>query len=265
MVIAGLVESNALVPLAGANITVVEAGLRLQTDSTGRFFTPGLATGVYTVTAVADGFALQSRTARPEVTSLQFILERAAPTKPYNVTLPPLHGIFECASEELIGSGTCDVFLRFAGGPAVFHNESAFLFGTELGWRTIVMDLVFDAENNPGIDGMRLTLRGANSTAALDSYDQYGRFYGQSSFSSRVEPGGNYTDGTTSVPANVTAFKLEVYPQGHGYHAVCAPDLPEHPAECFTGVGAAVNLRFDLFVTIFYATPAPEGFTLLGA
>jgi len=263
MVISGLVESNALVPLAGANVTISPAGLQQVTDQNGRFAFPGLAPGVYRVGAVHNGFALQYQDARPEATSLQFILDRAQPTQPYNVTLPPLHGFLECASEELIGSGPCDLYVQFAGGPAVFQNQSAFPFQTDLGWKTIVMDLTFDAANNPGIDGMRETLRAANGTAALNTYQQYGRFHGSQSFSTRIEPGGNYTDGDAPVPANVTAFKLEVYPQGRGYHTVCTVDVPGHPAECFTGVGAAANLRFDLYITIFYVDPAPAGFTLL--
>ncbi len=265
MVITGLVESNALVPLAGANVTIPELGLRQATDASGRFAFPGLATSVYTVAAEHAGFAVQTKTARPEVTSLQFILGRAAPTQPYNVTLPPLHGVFECASETVILSGACDIVLQDYGHTAVFHNQSAFLFQTDLAWKTIVIDLVFDSANNPGVDGMRETLRGQNSTATLGTYDQYGRFFGPTSFSQRIEPGMTYQDGDRPVPANVTAFRLDLYPQGHEYHEVCHPDLPTRPAECFLGAGAAVNLRFDVYISIFYVDPAPVGFTLIGA
>lgn len=264
MVITGLVESAALVPLAHANVSIEPANLRLRTDANGRFTSPGLASGVYIVSASMPGYLTKTLAARPEATSLQFILPRAAPTVPYNVTLPPMHGVFECASDQLIGSGPCDLYPR-AGGAEVFHNESSLLFRTDLAWKTLVLDLVFDPEANPGLEGMRFALRGQNSTAGSGTYEQYGRFTGTQSFTSRVEPGGNYTDGTGPVPANVTDFQVDVYPLGRAYHDVCHPDLPDHPAACFTGIGAGVNVRFDLYVTIFYVEPAPEGFTLLSA
>ncbi len=266
MIITGLVQSNALVPLAAANVSISELGLHVVTDAYGRFTLPGIQPSIYNVEAEHPGFARSTMVARPEVTSLQFILDRAAPTQPYNVTLPPLHGFLECASEEFIGSGSCDLYIQYVGGPPVFQNASAFLFEPDLGWKTMVLDLDFDSSNNPGIDGLRATLRGANASASLGTYEQYGRFYGKTSFSIRIEPGLNYTDGTAPVPANVTAFKLEIYPQGRGYHEACHPGVPGYrPPECFLGAGIAINLRFDLYISIFYVDPAPTGFTLLDA
>jgi hypothetical protein len=259
MGITGLVESDAFVPLPLANVSIPELGLRTATNQAGRFTFPDVAPSVYNVVAEAAGYASQTQVARPEVTALSFILQRAAPTQPYNVTLP-FHGLLECASETLIISGPCDAVVQYGGGPAVFQNNSAFPFRTDLAWQTMVIDLEFDASGNPGIDGLRETLRGQNDTASLGTYQQYGRFHDSQSFSVRVEPGGNYTDGDAPVPANVTSFKLEIYPQGMGYHQVCDPGS----GQCFLGLGGAVNMRFDLFVTLFYVDPAPAGFTLLG-
>ncbi len=265
MVVSGLVQSDALVPLGGANVTIPELGLKLATDGNGRFTFPGVQPSIYTVAAEHAGFARTSMVARPEVTSLIFILPRAAPTQPYNVTLPPFHGFLECASEELIISGPCDIVVQEYGHTTVFQNQSAFQFRTDLAWKTIVVDLVFDKTNNPGIAGMREVLRLQNSTATLGTYEQYGRFHGAQSFSTRIEAGQTYEGGIAPVPHNVTDFRVDFYAEGNGYHKVCYPiDLPGHPADCLLGVGGAVDLRFDAYVTIFYVDPAPAGFTLLG-
>lgn len=264
MVVTGLVESNALVPLAGANVTIVSLHMLQVTDASGRFTFPGIAPSIYNVAAEHAGFLVQTQVARPDVTALQFVLDRAAPTQPYNETYAPLHGVFECASESLIISGSCDALIQDEAHVVVFHNQSSFPFQTSLGWKTIVMDLVFDSSNNPGIAGMRETLRAQNATASFGTYQQYGHFFGATSFSTRIEPGGNYTDGVAPVPANVTSFKVDLYPQGKEWHQACTPDLPGHAGQCFLGAGAAVSLQFTLYVSVFYVTPAPAGFTLLG-
>lgn len=256
--IVGVVHSEALVAVAGARLTIEGLGLQATTDAQGQFAFPPVQPAIYTVRAAAEGYKAATLTARPAGGALEFILASAGPLKPYNQTLP-FHGYLECAAEALILTGPCDLLLQ-EGGHSTFQNQSAFQFATDPSWRTMVFDVDFDPQQAQALDGLRLTLRGKGDADKLTEYEQYGRFHGSEPFSFRVEPGGNYTDGTGPVPADSTAFTVDVYPQGKAYHQVCDPSGDT----CFLGVGAGTNLRFDVYVTVFYLEPAPEGFTLLG-
>jgi hypothetical protein len=87
---------------------------------------------------------------------------------------------------------------------------------------------------------------------------QYGRWHAPTSFVARLEPGGNYTDGTEPVPAEATGFQVDIYPHSHGYHPTCIPVFG-----CPLGVGAAVNVDFDVYATLFYVDPAPADYSFL--
>jgi hypothetical protein len=260
LAIVGVVHSEALVPLAQAELAIDGLGLRAISDAQGQFSFPPVEPAIYTVHATAAGYRSATLTARPAGGALEFILASTGPVQPYNNTLP-FHGYLECAAEYLIITGPCDAVLIAGGQEPVFQNQSAFQFATDPNWATMVFDVDFDPDQAQAIDGLRLTLRGKDDSDSTGTYEQYGRFHDAAPFSFRVEPNGNYTDGTKPVPANATAFTVDVYPQGKAYHEVCDPS----GATCFLGVGAATNIRFDVYVTVFYLEPAPAGFTLLGA
>ncbi|MCA1811587.1 MAG: hypothetical protein LC623_06200, partial [Halobacteriales archaeon] len=138
-----------------------------------------------------------------------------------------------------------------------FNNTSVISVDVQDGWKTIVGDLVFNT-TQPLLDGLRVTVQGSHNQTGLGTYEQYGRFEGQHSFTFRVEPGASYPDGTAGeVPQNTTSFRFNVYPHSHAWHTACIAGVA-----CFLGVGAGLNVEFDLFVTVFYGAPAPEGFTL---
>ena len=159
-------------------------------------------------------------------------------------------------SDALIISPSCDSGVVAAGGPAVFRENQSFLFGADLGWKTLVLDVVFDGETHPGLEGLRIAVRGSLDPDGGGAYLQYGRWSSPTSFTVHLVPGGNYTDGTEPVPQNATGFQVDVYPHGHGYHEVCSE------TDCFLGAGAAANVEFDVYATLFYVDPAPADFTL---
>jgi hypothetical protein len=161
--------------------------------------------------------------------------------------------------EALIIAPSCDSALTVVpGAPRAFAENATFLFGADAGWRTLVLDVVFDGSQSPGLDGLRTVLRGTFDPASNGTYVQYGRWHDARSYTVRVEPGGNYTDGDGAVPGNATGFQVDVYPQGRLYHQACAESA------CFLGVGAGTDVRFDLYATLFYVDPAPAGFTVQG-
>lgn len=263
MTIVGLVQNATFVPVAGAHVSLRLTNHTATTDAGGLFTFAGLPLGIYLVDVAADGFANATLSAEPmHNVSLSFILVAPAAAVPEPVTVH-FTGYYQCAFEAFIIPGSCDRLLD-GTGQDVFGNLSTFNTGVSSGWSTVVVDVDFDPQ--PGLDGLRVTVQGKSDADQLDDYEQYGRFNGASPFSFRMEPGQTYADGTGPMPANATALQFEVYPQGHGYHALCSDPVPDGavpPGQCPLGVGAAQNVQFELYVTTFYVDPAPAGFTLL--
>jgi hypothetical protein len=257
----GHVLTPALVPIGNASITVVAMDLADTTEADGAFDFGTRPSRIYTLQAAAPGFLDATMTVTPAeaVAAIKVVLEPGYPTTPYNTTVA-FRGILECAFEALIISPSCDSALTAVpGAPRVFRENQSFLFGADLGWKTLVLDIVFDGETHPGLEGLRTTVRGSLDPDGGGVYSQYGRWSSPDSFTVRIEPGGNYTDGTEVVPLNATGFQVDVYPHGHAYHQVCAE------TSCFLGAGFAQNVEFDVYATLFYVEPAPADFTLRGA
>lgn len=261
MSIVGLVQDEALTAVPDATVQVRSFNLTTTTDAAGGFRFDGLAPSAYLVDVAAEGFEGATLTAEPTATgnsSLIFVLVRPASLRPA-VEVLRFEGIYQCAFEAVIIPGSCDVLLEETGtGVSPFSDTSTFQLGLNPNWRSIAIDVDFDLSTNPGLEGLRLVVRGLDDADMLNEYQQYGRFGGAEPFTARLDVGGTYDDGAGPVPGNLTALELVVYPQGYGWHATCA-------AECALGVGAGVDVTFDLYVTVFYNQPAPDGYTLLTA
>lgn len=254
----GNVLDEALAPIVNATVTLVGAGNQTTRDD-GAFDFGTRDAGLYTLTATAAGYQDGAVTVAPGETEqrIRLVLLATPPTEPYNVTIP-FRGNLECALEVLIISPSCDSALTVVpGAPRLFDEDQSFLFDAEPNWKTLVLDVVFDADAHPGLDGLRVALRGSIDPDAGGEYSQYGRWSSPESFTIRVEPLGAYDDGTEPVPANATGFQVDVYPHSHLWHTAGVSP--------FLGVGAALNVRFDVYATLFYVEPAPEGYTFQGA
>ena len=262
MTIVGLVQNATFSPVAGAQVSLRLTEFAATTDAGGLFTFTGLPLSPYLVDVVAEGFENATLNAEPQANvSLSFILSVPAPAIPAPVTVH-FTGYYQCAFEAIIIPGSCDILLD-GTGQDVFENQSTFFTGLGPRWATAVVDVDFDPQ--PGLDGLRVTLRAKSDTAQIGVYEEYGKFHGPESFSFRVEPEQLLPEGDRPVPANLTALQLDVYPHGHGWHALCTEPVPPAvpPGSCPLGVGAAQNVQFDLYVTVFYVEPAPSGFSLL--
>ena len=262
MSIVGLVQDEAFNGIGGAQVTLRLVNHTTTTDASGAFRFDGLPLSAYLVDVNATGFEPATLTAEPRTdgnTSLNFVLLQAVSLRP-RTEVSHFKGIYECAFEALIIPGSCDTLSTSFGGPAAFNDTSVFQVGLGRRWQTIVVDVDFDPENHPGLEGLRLVVRGLNDDDQLNEYQQYGRFSGGSPFTARLDVNGTYEDGTMAVPGNITLAELTVYPQGHGWHEVCEPT---EQFGCFLGAGAATDLQFDLYVTVFYNQLAPEGYSPL--
>jgi len=263
MSIVGLVQDEAFNPVAGAHVALRLTNHTTTTDAGGNFRFDGLTVSAYLVDVNATGLENQTLTAEPRQgnSSVNFVLRIPTSLRP-RTEVTHFRGFLQCASEELIISGSCDAIVVFANQPPVFNDTSIFQVGLGARWRSIVIDTDFAPQ--PGIDGLRITVSGLNDQHNLDNYQQYGRFHGSEPFTSRIDINGTYPDDTTGpVPANLTALQVQVFPQGFGWHATCQSPAPPDPQDCTLGVGAATQVDFDLFITVFYNQDAPDGYTLL--
>ena len=263
MSIVGLVQDESLNPIPGANVTVRLMGRGTVTDAAGGFRFDGLAPSAYLVDVNATGFEPASLTAEPQAgqnASLGFVLMQVPSLRP-RVTVEHFKGTYECAFEALIIPGSCDVLLEETG-QSPFEDLSTFQMGLDRRWQSVAVDVDFDLSANPGLEGLRLVVRGLRDADSSGTYEQYGRFWGEQPFTAILDVNGTYPDGGGPVPGNLTALELVVYPQGHGWHEVCDP-TDASPFDCFLGAGAGTDVQFDLYVTVFYNQAAPEGYTLL--
>ncbi|MEA3136013.1 MAG: Carboxypeptidase regulatory-like domain [Thermoplasmata archaeon] len=260
MAIVGLVQDEAFNPVSGAQVTLRLMDRTATTDAAGAFRFDGLSVSAYLVDVNATGFEPASLTAEPHAgnASLNFVLLQQTSLRP-RVTVEHLEGVYQCGFEAVIIPGSCDILLEMAGQSA-FEDLSSFQLGLGRNWRSFAVDVDFDLSANPGLEGLRLVVRGLNDADQLNEYQQYGRFNGPGPFTAILDVNGTYSDGDGPVPGNLTALQLDVYPQGHGYHATCQVD----ERACALGVGAGADIQFDLYVTVFYNQKAPEGYTLLG-
>jgi len=257
--IRGVVVDLALRPIGGATVRLVSEEITTKANDAGLFEFPPMARGVYALQAVASGFAVGNATILPEsMRDARITLEPLRDATGYNTTRV-FHGIIECAFEALIISPSCDsILVPVPPEDRPFDQNYTFLYGVDLDWKTMVIDVAFDPEANSGLDGLRVSLRGIRDDVDGGNYTQYGRWHDASPFTIRVEPDGEYPDGSGPLPGNYTGFRLDVYPHGHAYHTVCDPA----GGACFLGAGAGLNVEFDLYVTVFYRQGAPEGFSL---
>lgn len=250
MTIVGLVQNETFVPIAGAQVALRLTNFTAVTDA-GGLFTFEVPLAPYLVDVAAEGFQNATLNAEPQLNvSLNFVLVRPAPVVPAPVTTQ-YTGYFQCAFEALIIPGSCDILLD-GFNQSVFEDQSQFVTGLGPRWSTVVVDV--DFQGQPGLDGLHVTARGRNDADQLGDYEQYGQFNGQSSFTFRLEPGQSYPGGDREVPANATSLQVDVYPEGYLWHPGGVPVL---------GVGAAVNVSFDVYVTVFFVDPAPAGFSML--
>ncbi len=259
MTIVGLVQNETFAPVAGAHVALRLTDQATVTDAGGLFSFHDLLLAPYLVDVVAEGYTNATLNAEPrDNVSLSFVLVRPGPLVPEPVVLH-FQGSFQCALEAFIITPSCDTLLD-EGNLSVFEDISTFDFGLNPQWSGVVVDV--DFAEHPGLDGLRVTVQGRNDADQLNAYEQYGRFHGSDPFTFLLEPGREYPDGAKAMPENATALQLEVYPHGHGWHALCTPPAPDIQP-CPLGVGFALSVQFDLYVTIFFVDPAPAGYSLL--
>ncbi len=257
MTIRGIVQTSEL-GRVDANVTVMPLNLTETTAPDGSFAFPPMPLAAYTVTAEAAGYLTRTLDVAPGSNeSILITLEAVAATP--TVETVRYKGHLQCAAEYLIIAGSCDRFSTQFGGPALVDSAGIFEHPVAADWETIVVDVVFAGGAASTYDGLRVTVKGVDASDALNEYEQYGRFHDSDAFTFRIEPDQAYPDGAMPVPRDATMLLLDVFAQGHGYHEACDPT---GAFGCFLGVGAGIDIQFELVVTTFTIERAPDGFSL---
>ncbi|HET6398294.1 MAG TPA: carboxypeptidase-like regulatory domain-containing protein [Candidatus Thermoplasmatota archaeon] len=253
----GHVLDQTVAPIAGADVRVVGLELTTRTDTQGAFEFRKVPAGILTVQAYAPGY-LPANATGPADGPFRITLQPGAPAA-YQLTYA-FDGYIECALEVLIISPSCDsgIVALTNGSVQAFEQNFTFPFRADLGWRSIVVDVVFQGSQNPGLDGLRIALRGLDEETPGGAYEQFGRWHAPGSFTVRVDAEAEtYPYGVGPIPGNYTGFRIDAYPHGHLYHQACVPGSQT----CFLGAGAGTSIRFEVFVTVFMMEPAPEGYS----
>lgn len=264
----GTLLTAAFNPISGATVTIqhggpvssdgtqleIEAIQETLTDENGffRFLIPP-APATYAITH--PEYEPLAGAVEPNATVQLTMNPANTAAVPFQTSIP-FRGEIECAAEYIIISPSCDTIITFAGGPAIFADESVFEVDLNEAWATAILDLQFTTEDHPGIDGMRVSAYAADSSAEVFNYERITQKNAPESFSLRIEPGADYGD-DKPAPEGVGGLRFEFFPHGHGDDTICTPD------ECFLGAGLTYRLEFDAVATIFYHESAPEGWTLL--
>ncbi|MFO1532093.1 MAG: carboxypeptidase regulatory-like domain-containing protein [Thermoplasmatota archaeon] len=261
MSIHGVVMDDVLHTLPDATVVVRELNLTKAVGPAGTFAFDGLVPSTYFLTASAPEHRSQTLTVEPANAqeTVHFALEPLATNLAYNETVH-FHGHLQCALEALIITPSCDSVITTdpVNHAPVLNDTFSAQLPVAANWKTVVTDVVFDPSAQPGMAGLRVTVRGAHDAHSLGSYEEYGKFNGTKSFTFSVEPDTQYDGGTRPVPSNTTQFQFDTYPLSYGWHKVCQPGTDT----CFLGVGAGLDVDFDLYMTTFYVEPAPAGWTL---
>lgn len=253
MVIAGLVQSETFVGLPGALVQIAGTNVSQVTDGLGLFQFPPQTPGTYPIAVTLAGYTPVTIVAQPGTNerSLEFILVPDTPREPFQ-RIEHVRGILECAAQAAVVGGSCDETVP--AGP-LLQNSTSFAFPVLRDWKTIVIDVVFDPERSPGLDGLDLIVAGR---ARFGEPFPVTRSGDADSFTVRLDPESVAAGG--EALAAVEEVLLRIEPRGFGRDPLC--DAGAMVGQCPSGLGLGLNVEFDLYLAAFYLEAAPEGFSL---
>ncbi|MBI2078784.1 MAG: carboxypeptidase regulatory-like domain-containing protein [Euryarchaeota archaeon] len=274
--IVGVAVDEERLPVSNVSITVDDVPAA-TTDAGGSFVLRDLVEGRHVLAAAHpeyEPFAKETIVLGELEVDVEVVLVKLPAFRPYNFTLPAMRGHYDCAAEYVIITGDCGILyenitctVSTCQSDPVTTEKYEFEFDVPARWDTIVGELVWEESNTNLVEGMRLYLENANVSAQGGHGKKAARVDGsENPLSLRYErgvayPGAENYEGTSTpafVPAEGGREQFRVFPLGNGWETTrtfCSG------GRCLLGVGAAVDLSFTLYVTIFVNEPAPAGFS----
>jgi len=233
-VLAGLVHTRALSPIAGARIEDARSGLNATTDAAGLFRLEGLVAGEHMLHIAAEGYLPKSVlfAARNGTTlEVNISLDPAPSTAPY-VETRELAGFLACAIVLAGEARDC--------ASADPNHRDVFEFELAGKGQLTILELVYDTEDAPA--GSALTL--AVETVGYGAQD--------------VDLGNATGEGYARIVVPTSVLD-KYYPEGGLMRASVA--LAAGGAAPIT---AAAQLRFTVYVSTFYHEAGDEAYSIVG-
>lgn len=276
--VAGRVVDEEVRPLENATVTLVEAALVAQTNAGGRFQFSQVLEGTYTLTAVLPEYAdaQQELYILAEMTAdVELTLAKLPEFRPYNLT-SVFQGHYDCVAEYLIVTGDCGIAYEtvtcatgYCQSDPVFTEKYQFPFEVQPRWESVVVELTWTASAANAMEGMRVYVENANKSATGAGHAaKVGRADGADQpLTVRIDrgslhPRADVYPGTKTkayIPDEGGPQQVRVFPMGRFWETT--RNICDGDGRCLLGIGAGANVRFNVYLTVFYNEAAPAGFS----
>lgn len=258
--VVGLVTDDEALPLGEVSIRlksvkVSPIAISILTNSDGRFRLERVPAGRQTVLAEKIGYnpVETTITVVPGTDTTVRIVLTPKPVEEYKVIpLEPLRGHYDCAAEWIANTGSCDYEVKNATGTYVLNVVNNHTFEVPAGWGGLLFEVTWQAGVQSAIEGIRFQMESQE--------DLGGMFIKQdataSPFRITLNAGQVAPDATLGYPVPQRGVKtwIHVLPLGYFDGATC-------PVQCGRGVGAALDLRYSVYITIFFGGPVDDAYT----
>lgn len=256
----GLVTDDEALPLGEVSIRlksvkVSPIALSVLTNTDGRFRLQNVPAGRQTVLAEKSGYNSMETTITvvPGSDTTVRIVLTPKPIEEYKVVpLAKLDGHYDCAAEWFANTGSCDYEVKNVTGSYVLDVKNNHTFEVPTGWGGLLFEVTWQAGVQQAIDGIRFQ---------LESQEDLGGMFIKadapvSPFRITVNAGQVAPDATLGYPIPQRGVKtwIHVLPLGLYDGATCT-------VQCGRGIGAAIDLRYSVFITIFFGGPVDDSYS----
>lgn len=271
----GLVTDEELNVLSNVRVEALGTGQSTTTDLRGGFHLNQLPEGVRRISFTRTDFepaTQEVRIAQERQTELDVRLALLPNLRPYKEVLPTLEGHYTCALEAVILTGDCMILvenLTQAEDPITSEVDHGF-FSVRPGWTDAVVELTWTIGPQNQLDGMHLYVAPAEESNDSNAHHtKYALAEGNLQplrvllHQGQLHPTAEkYENGTyAELPTEGGDVIFLVYPRGKLADTMGQVCEPQAPDKCFLGLGIGLDIRFHVYVTIFYNGPAPSDYT----
>lgn len=266
--VCGLITDDEARPVEGAQvelktIKVSPIAIRIFTNSEGRFCLENVPGGRQTVLANKDGYieGTTSITVIPGAETTVRMVLRPVPIKEEKIVpLAEIRGRYTCAVEAFTATGECEYEVEnqtkqdLVGEDITLNNHT---WQIPPGWSGLAIEVVWTV----GAPSQGATFEGIRFNVESQE-DLGGKFVSseirESPAKILINQGQVSPDATLGypIPQRGVATWIHVLPLGMGQGATCQ-------VQCGYGVGAAVQIDYWVYITVFYGMRVPEDFTQL--
>jgi hypothetical protein len=264
----GIVLDDEDLPVAGAQVALIEAAVETLSDASGKFALSNVPPGRYTLAVQKLGYQSDARSievVQGQPTTVQVALVKIVLHTPYQQVWGDT-GYFECSSTLLGSTGPCG-FLPFVGSTPVqdlwTENKRHWVYNVGPGTMSVFNEMTWNQGSFATGETLRITFSYENRTTShwycgATGTDpvvmQWERSFddGQPDW----EGAGECRTGGDQLPDG----QPESIPmEGHELRSF----VNTGPSSVNGNVGLALGQSFDIWFSVFYWEPAPEGWSAL--